>query len=106
VDFGIVKPIGADQELTATGQIFGTPFYMSPEQCQGRKLDGRSDIYSLGCLVYRMVAGKPPFTGENAVATIVMHVKDPPPEFSPEILSNEILSALDPVIRKMLAKDP
>jgi serine/threonine-protein kinase len=106
VDFGIVKPIGADQELTATGQIFGTPFYMSPEQCQGRKLDGRSDIYSLGCLFYRMVAGKPPFTGENAVATIVMHVKDPPPEFAPEMLDSELLRALDPVIRKMLAKDP
>ena len=106
VDFGIAKSINSDQDLTTTGQIFGTPFYMSPEQCQGHKLDGRSDIYSLGCLTYRIVAGKPPFAGDNAVATIVMHVKDNPPPFSAEALHNDMLRALGPIIIQMLEKDP
>lgn len=107
VDFGLAKPIvGGDQDLTHTGQIFGTPLYMSPEQCQGKRLDGRADIYAIGCLMYRMVAGKLPFTGDNPVITIVMHVKEAPPPIPPAKLSSPFLQALAPIIEKCLQKDP
>lgn len=107
VDFGLAKPIvGTDQDLTHTGQIFGTPLYMSPEQCQGRKLDARSDIYSIGCLMYRMVAGRLPFTGDNPVTTIVMHVKDAPPAIPEDKLGSAFLKSLNSIIMKALEKDP
>lgn len=106
VDFGIVKPITADQELTETGQIFGTPYYMSPEQCQGKKLDGRSDIYALGCLMYRMLVGKPPFTGDNPVTTILMHIKEPPPAIPEQLLTSETARDLAAIIMRTLAKEP
>lgn len=106
VDFGLAKPIVGDQDLTHTGQVFGTPLYMSPEQCQGRKLDARSDIYSLGCLMYRIVSGRLPFSGENPVTTIVMHVKDAPPAIPLEKLTSEFRYRLVPVIMRCLEKDP
>ncbi|MBX9671303.1 MAG: serine/threonine protein kinase [Candidatus Obscuribacterales bacterium] len=77
VDFGIAKITSDDrQNLTQTGEVFGTPLYMSPEQCSGGKVDFRSDIYSLGCVVYECLTGKPPFQGASALATIMMHVDD------------------------------
>jgi eukaryotic-like serine/threonine-protein kinase len=77
VDFGLVKIVGATvgsvQSQTATGEVFGSPFYMSPEQCMGEKVDTRSDIYSLGCTLFEALTGRPPFRGENAMATVMMH---------------------------------
>src|SRR5262249_37806667 len=74
VDFGIAKIIPQEGDknlqLTATGEIFGSPLYMSPEQCLGQKLDQRSDIYQMGCLMYEAVAGKPPFKCDTAYETI------------------------------------
>lgn len=106
VDFGLAKSINADQDLTTTGQIFGTPLYMSPEQCQGRKLDARSDVYSLGCLMYRMLAGGLPFTGDTPVTTIIMHVKEAPPAIPEHRLNSAFKHALVPIVFKALEKDP
>lgn len=68
-DFGIAKiftqPGQVSMRLTQTGEIFGSPMYMSPEQCMGQKLDHRSDIYSMGCVLYEYAAGRPPFDGES-----------------------------------------
>lgn len=81
VDFGIAKLVTLDklnkadaQKLTQTGNIFGTPFYMSPEQCMGSALDGRSDIYSFGCTLFEALTGRPPFVGKSATETVMMHV--------------------------------
>jgi hypothetical protein len=76
VDFGLAAHISnelAAQKLTKSGVIMGTPLYMSPEQCRGEKLDARSDIYALGCVMYEAVCGKPPFEGDNALALMMMH---------------------------------
>lgn len=83
VDFGISKilPHGrfSGQDLTSAGDVVGSPLYMSPEQCKGLPLDGRSDIYSLGCLMYQAISGCLPFLGENALQTLSKHICDPPP---------------------------
>ncbi|MBS2004207.1 MAG: protein kinase [Cyanobacteria bacterium SZAS LIN-5] len=85
VDFGIAKFADETQEalniqkLTQTGEVFGSPLYMSPEQCTGKTMDGRSDIYSFGCMMYEMVTGEVPFYGANAVQTILKQINEPPP---------------------------
>ncbi len=79
LDFGIAKLGPSSQNLTATGMICGTPQYLSPEQAQGAEVDHRSDLYSLGVVLYEMLAGEPPFTGETAVKTVFHHVTMPPP---------------------------
>ena len=83
VDFGIAKKVTENaseiQKLTQTGEVFGTPLYMSPEQCRGDKLDERSDIYSLGCVMFETLTAVPPFKGESAIATIMMHLTKEPP---------------------------
>lgn len=81
VDFGIAKIIDNDlggiaQQLTQTGEIMGSPLYMSPEQCMGKKLDQRSDIYSLGCIIYESVAGVPPHRGDTMLDTIFKHLNE------------------------------
>lgn len=79
LDFGIAKLGPASPNLTATGMICGTPQYLSPEQAQGGEVDHRSDLYSLGVVLYEMLAGEPPFVGETAVKTVFHHVTMPPP---------------------------
>ncbi|HEY9784545.1 MAG TPA: serine/threonine-protein kinase [Candidatus Obscuribacterales bacterium] len=77
VDLGIAKLTGQDefsqQTLTKTGEIFGSPLYMSPEQCMGIAVDHRSDLYSLGCVLYEALTGAPPFIGDNALTTMMRH---------------------------------
>ena len=104
MDFGIAKQAGAgDDGFTAPGQVLGTPEYMSPEHARGR-LDFRSDIYALGCLLFEMLTGQAPFRGANAFATISKHFNEPVPlEGALAVLIPE---ALQPVLRKMLAKSP
>lgn len=101
VDFGIAKFTTPEngQNLTQTGEVFGTPLYMSPEQCLGRKVDARSDIYSLGCVLYECLVGQPPFKGESSLETIMMHVNPPELDFSAasahKYVKNIILKALN-----------
>jgi len=74
LDFGIAGGLDASR-LTQAGEVFGTPQYMSPEQCNGQALDHRTDIYSLGCILYEMLEGKPPFSAESPMATMLKHVR-------------------------------
>ncbi|MCA9818358.1 MAG: protein kinase [Cyanobacteria bacterium HKST-UBA01] len=103
VDFGIAKIIRDDQSgsnLTKTGEVFGTPTYMSPEQCKGQSIDTRADIYSLGCVLYEMISGKPLFSGNSTLDTLWMHVNEPLPNLS----ESGIPAGMRPIIQCCLAK--
>jgi serine/threonine protein kinase len=100
LDFGIAKQKDGDSKMTKTGTIVGTTGYMSPEQAMGQELDERSDIYSLGVMMYELLTGHVPFRGETAVAVLLKHVQEIPPP-----LPNN-LSAFQPAIDKCLAKKP
>ena len=76
-DFGLVKMVADSTQLTASGASVGTPQYMSPEQAQGMAVDGRSDIYCLGAVLYEAVTGRPPFTTDSPMAVILMHINEP-----------------------------
>lgn len=102
VDFGLAKLLdGSDvQKLTKTGEVVGDPNYMSPEQCQGRPLDARSDIYSMGCLMYECLSGEPPFVSDSPVATLYRHVCEKPAPFAqrcsvPAALESITLTCID-----------
>ena len=94
----------ARQNLTQVGVTMGTPLYMSPEQVEGRVLDPRSDIYSLGVTCYQMFAGQPPFRGENALSVAVQHVKTQPERL--ENLRPDLPASIARIVHKMLAKNP
>ncbi len=79
-DFGIAKASNSSTQMTQQGKLIGTPQYMSPEQCRGRKLDGRSDIYSLGVILFEMLTQAVPYDGEDSVAVCLMHVTKPIPK--------------------------
>jgi DNA-binding NarL/FixJ family response regulator len=100
IDFGLAKRAHLKGELTGTGEIFGTPYYMSPEQGHGEVVDKRSDIYSLGIMFYEMLTGKKPYEGGTAMEVILKHTRDPIPTLS------EHLSQYQPAINKMMAKRP
>src|SRR5256714_5575564 len=106
-DFGIAGAIDAagGGQLTRTGIVLGTPAYMSPEQGAGdRALDGRSDVYSLGCVLYEMLAGEPPFTGPTVQAIIAKRFTDPVP--SARRLRETVPAPMDQAIAKALARAP
>ncbi len=109
VDFGIAKAMPDKQtesaQLTQTGEIFGSPAYMSPEQCLGETIDERSDIYSLGCVVYEMLTGKSPFASDNPVQTVLKHLNDEPEPFEIEFAHLPIPKLLEKVVFKCLQKD-
>ena len=104
-DFGIARAIGAavEQGLTQTGAVMGTATYFSPEQAQGAQPDPRSDLYSLGVIMYEMLAGEPPFTGENAIAIAYKQVHDAPVPLRSK--NPEISPAFSAIVMKCLAKD-
>ncbi|MDX1415929.1 MAG: serine/threonine-protein kinase [Candidatus Promineifilaceae bacterium] len=102
-DFGISKIVGDLVNITATGQVIGTPAYMSPEQIKGEALDGRSDIYSLGIVLYEMVTGRTPYRADTPPALFVKHLLDPLP--LPSALKPDIPPVVENVILKSLAKD-
>jgi len=79
IDFGLAKRMRLEQEITGSGEIFGTPYYMSPEQGHANDVDGRSDVYSLGVILYEMLTGEKPFTADNAMGIIFKHTKEPVP---------------------------
>ena len=106
-DFGIAKAVteAGGERLTETGLAIGTPAYMSPEQASGEKrLDGRSDVYSLGCVLYHMLAGEPPFTGPHAQAIMARHAMDPVPPLS--TVRSTIPRGIERGVIKALAKVP
>ncbi|HUY06241.1 MAG TPA: Stk1 family PASTA domain-containing Ser/Thr kinase [Acidimicrobiales bacterium] len=103
-DFGIARAIGADEQVTQTGLVMGTATYFAPEQAQGLEVDGRSDIYSLGVVLYEMVTGRAPFTGETPVAIAYQHVREQP--VPPRSMNPAIPSALEAIILQAMAKLP
>ena len=103
VDFGIAKAIH-DTRLSQTGMFIGTPHYMSPEQIKGEDLDGRSDIYSLGCLLYEMATGKTPFGNLDHTSLLYHQVHVAPPR--PETVRSDVPAALSDIIMQALAKNP
>jgi serine/threonine-protein kinase len=111
LDFGIAKMVRENDEAmgvveTQAGTVFGTPRYMSPEQAQGKPLDARTDLYSLGVILYQMLAGRPPFTDNDAVVVMARHIKSVPKrpnEANPEA---NVPKELEDVIMRLLSKDP
>ncbi len=106
LDFGIAKlSVDPGKEKTRTGMLIGTPVYMSPEQCRGAgDIDVRSDIYSLGCVLYRMLVGRPPFDGYGSGEIIASHLKEPAP--SMRTLMPELDRKLDDIVMRCLSKHP
>jgi hypothetical protein len=106
IDFGLAKIAAAagSEQLTRTGQIIGTPSYMSPEQISGREVDPRSDVYALACLIYEMLTGQPPFAGGDDVQTLYRQLHEPPEP--PSLHAPDVPAALDRVIARALAKSP
>jgi branched-chain amino acid transport system substrate-binding protein len=103
-DFGIAKIVESSVEFTRTGAIIGTPAYMSPEQIKSEQIDGRSDQYSLGVVLFEMATGRAPYKAETPPAIFVKHLHDPLP--MPRELNPEVSQDLEQVILKCLAKDP
>lgn len=109
VDFGIAKVMltsDTSVHVTNTGEIFGSPLYMSPEQCMGRRLDIRSDLYSLGCVMYEMLAGTPPFAGQTMLEIMYKQMHEAAVPVNAPELDISVLRKIDFVLRTALAKDP
>jgi len=100
VDFGLAREMDGTSTLTQHGVVLATPLYMSPEQCLGNEIDGRSDLYSVGVLVYEMLTGRPPYIGRNPPELAYHHVHSPVPKLPAR------LHKLQPLIDRMMAKDP
>lgn len=107
VDFGLAKLLPSSEletrKLTQTGEIFGSPIYMSPEQCVGKTLDARSDIYSLGCVMYESLCGYPPFVGANVMETMYMRLNEDPKPFPVDL---KIPKELEAITLIALAREP
>ena len=109
LDFGLAKLTKqdrAEQSLTNVGDVFGSPFYMSPEQCNGSDLDCRSDIYSLGCTMFEMLTGRPPFDGHIVSSIFFGHLEAPPPSLESVAGAGKFPKALELVLAKALCKLP
>lgn len=105
MDFGIARALhGAQSTMTQTGMVMGTPQYLSPEQALGKAVDHRSDLYATGCLLYELLALRPPFTGETPLSVVYQHVQDIP--VPPSEVSDAVPAELDGLVMRSLAKDP
>ena len=100
VDFGLARDMKVNSTLTVAGQFLATPRYMSPEQCLGLPIDARSDLYSLGAVLYEMITGRKIYDGANSSEVIAMHVDAPPPKLA------DLLSVHQPLLDRLLAKEP
>jgi serine/threonine-protein kinase len=105
LDFGIAKLVRQDQSVsrTATGAMIGTPQYVAPEQAKGHAIDARVDIYSLGCVAFELLTGRPPFVADNAMEMVAKHLMEAPPR--PSSLEPGIPKDLDDIVLECLSKD-
>jgi serine/threonine protein kinase len=108
LDFGIAKVLDAEgaSKLTATGMVFGTARYMSPEQAQGKQVDGRADVYSLGVVLFEILTGSPPFSADTVVALLLKHVTAPVPMFTEACPDHAVDPEIERITRRALQKDP
>jgi eukaryotic-like serine/threonine-protein kinase len=105
VDFGIARALAdGDGGITRTGAVLGTAHYLSPEQARGDTVDARSDVYSVGCVLYEMATGQAPFSGDSPVAIVYQHVHQDPG--APSRRNGELTPAFDAIVAKAMAKDP
>ena len=106
LDFGIAKILyeGDETQLTQTGAIFGTPYYISPEQASGAEIDPRCDLYSLGVILFRMLAGRLPFESPSGMEVLIQHLKQAPPRLR-DLVKN-VPAALEDLVIKAMAKQP
>ncbi|WP_101253943.1 protein kinase domain-containing protein [Streptomyces barkulensis] len=105
MDFGIARALhGASTTMTQTGMVMGTPQYLSPEQALGKTVDARSDLYATGCMLYELLALRPPFTGETPLSVVYQHVQDEPVQ--PSRVNDSVPPELDGLVMRALAKDP
>jgi serine/threonine protein kinase len=100
MDFGIARPLQGDEAMTQMGTIVGTPKYMSPEQHRGKGVDSRADLYSLGVVLFEMLTGRAPYTGEDAMSIGIKHISEPIPLLPVD------KKRWQPLVRKLMAKDP
>jgi serine/threonine protein kinase len=103
-DFGLARVASDDLALTRDGMTLGTPLYISPEQGEGRPVDARSDLYSLGATVYHLLAGRPPFTAESPIAVVMAHIRESLPPLAG--LRPDLPAGLCEVVERLLAKNP
>jgi serine/threonine-protein kinase len=104
-DFGIAKAVAvAGADLTASGDMLGTPKYLSPEQVQGHESDGRADLYSVGVVLFEMLAGRPPFSASTEIATALAHVQEPVPDIAE--VRPDLPAGLGELVSSLLVKDP
>src|SRR5205807_3677118 len=104
VDFGIAKTFDESTQLTSTGSALGTPYYMSPEQIEGRTVDARADIYALGIILYEMLVGEVPFADQSTPAVLVRQLKERPAR--PSLKNPTVPAALEAIALRCLEKDP
>jgi len=104
VDFGLAAVNDADARLTKTGILLGTPTYMAPEQVRARTIDARTDIYSLGVIMYEIFTGRPPYVADDPMAVLFQHVEGNPTP--PRQLRSDIPPGLEAIILKAMSVDP
>ncbi|GEL16413.1 Stk1 family PASTA domain-containing Ser/Thr kinase [Pseudonocardia asaccharolytica] len=104
MDFGIARALGEGQNVTQTAAVIGTAQYLSPEQARGEAVDARSDVYAAGCVLFELLTGEPPFTGDSPVAVAYQHVREDPKR--PSALNPQIPPELDAIVLKALSKNP